>query len=93
MAVAVIEVDGLVKHYSVHERPPGVAAALRSLISRPKRLVKAVDRISFQISGLALLGRATRQHLVTALAVAAGLSIAARFAWLRALRAYTGASS
>jgi ABC-2 type transport system ATP-binding protein len=47
---AVIEVDGLVKHYSVHERPPGVAAALRSLFSRPKRLVKAVDRISFTIA-------------------------------------------
>jgi ABC-2 type transport system permease protein len=42
---------------------------------------------------LALLGRASLQHLLTALGVAAGLSLAARFAWLRALRAYTGASS
>ena len=42
---------------------------------------------------LALLGRASSQHLITALAVAALLSIAARFAWVRALRAYTGASS
>jgi ABC-2 type transport system ATP-binding protein len=45
----VIEVDALVKHYSVHERAPGVGAALRSLFSRPKRLVRAVDGISFKI--------------------------------------------
>jgi ABC-2 type transport system ATP-binding protein len=45
----VIEVDGLMKHYRVHERPPGLAAAVRSLFSRPTRLVKAVDGISFQI--------------------------------------------
>jgi ABC-2 type transport system ATP-binding protein len=38
------------KHYRVHERPPGVGAALRSLFSRPTRLVKAVDGISFQIA-------------------------------------------
>ena len=44
-----IEVDALVKHYSVHERAPGVGAALRSLFSRPKRLVRAVDGISFKI--------------------------------------------
>jgi ABC-2 type transport system ATP-binding protein len=46
----VIEVDGLVKHYSVHERAPGVGAAMRSLFSRPTRLVKAVDGISFKIA-------------------------------------------
>jgi ABC-2 type transport system ATP-binding protein len=45
----VIEVDGLMKHYRVHERPPGLAAAVRSLFSRPTRLVKAVDGISFKI--------------------------------------------
>ncbi|HKU36505.1 MAG TPA: ATP-binding cassette domain-containing protein [Polyangiales bacterium] len=45
-----IEVERLVKHYRVHERPPGVAAALRSLFSRPQRLVKAVDDISFRIA-------------------------------------------
>jgi ABC-2 type transport system ATP-binding protein len=52
----VIEVDGLVKHYSVHERPPGVAAALRSLLSRPKTLVKAVDGISFRIDAAERVG-------------------------------------
>jgi ABC-2 type transport system ATP-binding protein len=46
----VIEVDGLMKHYRVHERPPGLGAAVRSLFSRPTRLVKAVDGISFQIA-------------------------------------------
>jgi ABC-2 type transport system ATP-binding protein len=46
----VIEVDGLTKHYSVHERPPGVLAAARSLFSRPKRIVKAVDGVSFRIA-------------------------------------------
>jgi ABC-2 type transport system ATP-binding protein len=47
----VIEVDGLTKHYRVHERPPGVWAALRSLFSRPYRTVKAVDGVSFKIAG------------------------------------------
>jgi ABC-2 type transport system ATP-binding protein len=46
----VIHVDGLSKHYRVHERPPGVRAAVRSLFSRPVRLVKAVDGISFRIA-------------------------------------------
>jgi len=40
----------LVKHYRVHERPPGVMAAFRSLFSREYRAVKAVDGISFQIA-------------------------------------------
>ncbi len=44
-----IEVAGLQKHYSVHRRPPGLRAALRSLIHRPKETVKAVDGISFSI--------------------------------------------
>ena len=44
------------KHYSVHERPPGMGAALRSLFSRPKRLVKAVDGISFRIAAAERVG-------------------------------------
>jgi ABC-2 type transport system ATP-binding protein len=52
----VIEVDGLTKHYRVHERPPGVAAALRSLFSRPLRTVKAVDGISFRIAAAERIG-------------------------------------
>jgi ABC-2 type transport system ATP-binding protein len=46
----VIEVLGLVKHYRVHERAPGVWSAFRSLFSRTYSAVKAVDGISFQIA-------------------------------------------
>jgi ABC-2 type transport system ATP-binding protein len=46
----VIEVRGLVKHYRVHERAPGIGAALRSLFKRDYRVVKAVDEISFSIA-------------------------------------------
>jgi ABC-2 type transport system ATP-binding protein len=52
----VIEVDGLMKHYRVHERPPGLSAALRSLFSRPTRDVKAVDGISFKIAAAERVG-------------------------------------
>jgi ABC-2 type transport system ATP-binding protein len=45
----VIEVVGLVKHYRVHERAPGVWSAFRSLFSRSYTAVKAVDGISFRI--------------------------------------------
>ncbi|HEX5655577.1 MAG TPA: ATP-binding cassette domain-containing protein, partial [Polyangiales bacterium] len=45
-----IEVRGLTKHYRVHERAPGVGAALRSLFKREYRVVKAVDEISFSIA-------------------------------------------
>ncbi len=44
-----IEVDGLIKHYRVHSRAPGITAAVRSLFSRPVEIVKAVDGISFRI--------------------------------------------
>ena len=45
-----IEVAGLVKHYRVHERAPGVFAALRSAFRRSYRVVEAVDDISFRIA-------------------------------------------
>lgn len=44
-----IFVRELKKHYSVHSRPPGLKAALRSLFHRPTTTVKAVDGISFEI--------------------------------------------
>jgi len=46
----VIEIDGLTKHYRVHRRPPGVAAALKSLFHRKYDTVRAVDGISFAVS-------------------------------------------
>jgi ABC-2 type transport system ATP-binding protein len=45
----VIDVRALVKHYRVHTRAPGLGAALRSLFSRPRDLVRAVDGIDFSV--------------------------------------------
>lgn len=45
-----IHVQNLVKHYRVHSRPPGLAAAVRSLFHRPYKTVKAVDDVSFHIA-------------------------------------------
>ena len=39
----------LVKHFRVHKRPPGFAAALKSLVHRRYETVKAVDGVSFAI--------------------------------------------
>ncbi|RKG72251.1 ATP-binding cassette domain-containing protein [Corallococcus exercitus] len=44
-----ISVHGLRKHYQVHKRPPGLKAALRSLVHRDYTTVKAVDGITFDI--------------------------------------------
>jgi viologen exporter family transport system ATP-binding protein len=45
----VIRADQLTKHFKVHKRPPGFAAALRSLVHRTYEVVKAVDGVSFTI--------------------------------------------
>src|ERR1700730_14059602 len=45
-----IRVRSLRKHYKVHERPPGVAAAMRSLFRRDYKTVAAVDGIDFDIA-------------------------------------------
>jgi ABC-2 type transport system ATP-binding protein len=45
-----IEVDRLVKEYRVAERAPGLKAALKALVSRPTKVVKAVDGLSLQIA-------------------------------------------
>jgi ABC-2 type transport system ATP-binding protein len=44
-----ISVQHLVKHYKVHERPPGLLAALRSTWKRDFQTVRAVDDVSFVI--------------------------------------------
>ncbi len=44
-----IEVRDLKKHFKVHKRPPGLAAALRSVVRRKYDTVKAVDGVSFRI--------------------------------------------
>jgi ABC-2 type transport system ATP-binding protein len=45
-----ISVADLRKHYAVHERAPGLGAALRSVFRRPTTTVAAVDGISFEIA-------------------------------------------
>jgi ABC-2 type transport system ATP-binding protein len=45
-----VSVRALRKHYTVHQRPPGLRAAFRSLFRRVPTLVKAVDGISFEIA-------------------------------------------
>ena len=45
-----IHVAGLRKTYAVPERDPGLGAALRSLVRRRSRQVRAVDGISFDIA-------------------------------------------
>jgi ABC-2 type transport system ATP-binding protein len=44
-----IVVEHLSKHYRVHRRPPGIAAAFRSLFHREYETVKAVEDLSFKI--------------------------------------------
>ena len=44
-----IEVRGLTKHYRVHRREPGLAAAVRSLFRRRYEAVRAVDGIDFSV--------------------------------------------
>ncbi|GAC1574460.1 MAG: ATP-binding cassette domain-containing protein [Polyangiales bacterium] len=45
-----ISISGLTKHYRVHERPPGLGAALRSVFHRKFKLVRAVEDVSFSIA-------------------------------------------
>ena len=44
-----ISLRSLTKHYKVHRRPPGLAAAFRSLWARKHETVKAVEDLSFTI--------------------------------------------
>ena len=39
----------LVKHFRVHKRPPGFAAAMKSLVRRRYEVVRAIDGVSFTI--------------------------------------------
>jgi ABC-2 type transport system ATP-binding protein len=49
MAPPAARVQNLGKIYRVHERPPGLAAALRSVFRRPYRELAAVSDLSFSI--------------------------------------------
>ncbi len=45
-----IHATGLTKHYRVHERPAGLGAAVRSLVRRSYRTVKAVDELELHVA-------------------------------------------
>jgi ABC-2 type transport system ATP-binding protein len=45
-----IEVDGLVKHFRVHQRQAGLRASLRGLVRRDYVEVRAVDGVTFAIA-------------------------------------------
>jgi ABC-2 type transport system ATP-binding protein len=45
----IIQVRGLRKEFRVHERPPGVGAALRSIFHREEKTVVAVDGVDLEI--------------------------------------------
>ena len=52
----VIQIDDLSKIYTVTEREAGLAAAMRSLVKRKTRDVRAVDGISFSVSKGEIVG-------------------------------------
>lgn len=54
--MAIIEVTGLQKHFTVHVGVDGRFAAMRSLVARQRRVVRAVDDISFTIEPGELVG-------------------------------------
>lgn len=51
-----IQVSQLSKTYTIHEREAGLAAAVRSLVKRKTRDVKAVDGISFSVAPGEIVG-------------------------------------
>ena len=51
-----ISVQKLSKTYNVPERDAGLSAALKSLISRKTRDVKAVDQVSFEVAPGEIVG-------------------------------------
>ena len=53
---AVIQIEDLSKVYTVTEREAGLAAALRSLVNRKTRDVRAVDKISFSVDEGEIVG-------------------------------------
>lgn len=52
----IISVSKLKKYYKVHQKEPGLAGSLKSLVSRKYYDVKAVDGVSFEIEEGELIG-------------------------------------
>ncbi len=51
-----IEVHGLVKHFRVHQRKPGLRTSLRGLVRREYVEVRAVDDVSFSVAAGEVVG-------------------------------------
>jgi ABC-2 type transport system ATP-binding protein len=51
-----LQLDNLGKTYKVHERPAGVAAAIKSLVRRKWKMVEAVKAISFEVQPGEIVG-------------------------------------
>ena len=51
-----IRIQNLSKTYVIHERESGIAAAIKSLVSRKTRDVKAVDQVSFNLESGEVVG-------------------------------------
>src|SRR6516164_8772800 len=56
MAPPAARVEKLCKTYRVHERPPGLAAALRSVFHRPYKDLDAVRDLSFSVAAGECIG-------------------------------------
>ncbi len=56
MSSTIIQVTNLKKKFIINKREPGVAAALKSLVSREKTCVEAVKGVSFSINEGELVG-------------------------------------
>ncbi|HYK08527.1 MAG TPA: ATP-binding cassette domain-containing protein, partial [Candidatus Eisenbacteria bacterium] len=54
--MSIINVEHLVKEYSVYKKEPGFLGSVKSLISRKYEKVRAVDDISFSIEEGELIG-------------------------------------
>jgi ABC-2 type transport system ATP-binding protein len=56
MADAAVHLCELTKVYKVHEREAGLGAAVRSLVRRKTREIRAVDRVSFDVAPGEIVG-------------------------------------
>lgn len=88
---SIIMVSDLQKHFKVYRHHRGLRGALRNLVSRQYRLVRAVDKISFEIEPGELVGylgpngagKSTTLKMLTGLLVPSGgeLSVNGRVPW------------
>jgi ABC-2 type transport system ATP-binding protein len=53
---AIIQVNDLSKHYTVHEKEPGFVGSLRSFVRRVSKTVRAVDGVTFGIGAGEMVG-------------------------------------